>query len=89
MSSDDDWLLPSRNKSWDVLDDNWLSKDCASKDVPDGSIWTLPHFFKIEFLHSCLIRSNGSAFDAYLAFFDGLGSFKGNFILSGISMLDA
>lgn len=89
MSSNNDWLFPSRDKSWDILDDNGLSEDSSSKNISDGSVWTFPHTLKVKLLDSCLIRSNGGALDANLAFLDGLGSFKCNFIFSGIPMLDS
>jgi hypothetical protein len=44
MSSDDNRLFPSWNKSWDVLDDNRFSENCSIQDISDSSIWTFPHF---------------------------------------------
>ncbi len=89
MSSDDDGFLPARDESRDVFDDDWLSEDSSVEDVPDCAIGTLPHLLEAELLDSCLIGSDGGAFDAYLAFLDGLGSFNGDFVLGEVSVFDA
>jgi hypothetical protein len=43
VSSDDDWLGPARDQSWNVIDDDWFSEHSAVKLISDGSVWTLPH----------------------------------------------
>ncbi len=88
MSANDDRFFPSRNKSRDVFDDNGLSENSSIEDISDGSIGTLPHFFKFELFDSSLIGGNGGAFDANFAFSDGLCGFDGDFIIGGISVLD-
>lgn len=39
---------PARDKTGDVLADNGLPEDSPTKDVPDGSIGTLPHLLQLE-----------------------------------------
>lgn len=89
MSANNNRLFPAGNQSWDVLDDNRFSEDSSVEDVSDGSIWTLPHGFQVEFFDSCFVRSDGCALDADFAFFDGFGSLDGDFVVSLISVLHA
>lgn len=48
MSANGDGLCPARNKSGNVLADDWLTEDGAAQNVPDGSVGTLPHFLQFE-----------------------------------------
>jgi hypothetical protein len=89
VSADDDRFLPAGDEPGDVIDDDWLSEDSTIQDVSDGSIGTLPHLLEFELLNSGLVRSNGGTFDADLAFFDGLSSLNGDFVISLISVLHA
>lgn len=89
VSADDDGFFPSRNESRDVADDDGFSEDGPIEDVPDGAIGTLPHLLKVEFLDSSFVGSDGCTLDAYFAFFDGFGGLDGDFVVSGISILDA
>lgn len=49
MSANGDGLRPTRNKSGNVLANDWLTEDCATEDVPNGSIGALPHLLEIKF----------------------------------------
>lgn len=89
MSSNDDWLGPSWNISWDVAADDWLSEDGTTEVVSDCSIWRLPHLLEFEFFDSSLIWGNGGALDTNLVLFDGNGSINCNLVISGISVLHA
>jgi len=89
VSSNDNWLGPVFDKTRHIADEDWLSEHCSIEIVSYSSIGTLPHLFKFEFLDSCFVRSNGSALDADLAFFNGIGRFDGNLVISFISVLDA
>jgi len=88
MSSNNDGFLPAWDESWDVFDNDGFSEDGSVQNVSDGSIWTFPHLLQIELFDSGLIRSDGCALDAYLAFFDGLSSLNSDFVISGIPMLN-
>ena len=48
MSANGDWLRPTRNQTGDVLADDWLAEHSAAQDVPDGSVWALPHLLQLE-----------------------------------------
>lgn len=89
MSSNDDWLGPSWNISWDVAADDWLSEDGTTEVVSDCSIWRLPHLLEFEFFDSSLIWGNGGALDTNLVLLDGNGSINSNLVISGISVLHA
>lgn len=49
MTSNNNALGPSRDQSWNVLANNGFPKHGASQNIPDGSIWRLPHLFQVEF----------------------------------------
>ena len=88
MSSNDDWLNPSGNKSGNVADDNGLSENSSVQDIPDGTVGRSPHLLKVEFLNSSLIGSDGGALDSYLGSLDGLSSIDSDLIIGSISVLD-
>ena len=89
MSSNNNRLLPISNKSWNIFNDNRLSEDCSIEIVSDGAIWTLPHFFQLEFFNSGLIWGDGGTLDSDLAFLDGFGSIKGDLIVGFVSVFDS
>lgn len=43
MSANCYGLCPTRNKAGNVFAKDWLTENCATQNVPDGSIGTLPH----------------------------------------------
>ena len=88
MSANNDGLGPARNESWDVFNDDRFSEDSSVKNVSDGSIGTFPHLLEFKLFDSGLIRSNSCAFDANFALLDGFSSLDGDFIISGITMLN-
>lgn len=47
----------------------------------NGSIWTSPHFFQVEFFHSSLVWGDGSAFDTDRVFLDRFGTINGNLVV--------
>lgn len=86
VSSDNDRLLPLRNKSRNVLAQDGFSENGTSKIVSDGSVGRLPHLLELEFLNSGLIRSDGGTLDSDLAFLDGLSSIEGDLVVSLVSV---
>jgi len=38
VSTNNNWLLPTRNKSGNIVDNDGLAEDCAVKDVADGAV---------------------------------------------------
>ena len=38
VSTNDKWLGPVVDESWDVFAENWLSEDGSSKIISDGSV---------------------------------------------------
>lgn len=88
MTTNNNWLFPSWNKSWDVFNYDWFSKNSTIKNVSNCTIWTFPHFFKFEFFNSSLIGSNSSTFNTNFTLFNSIGSINSNLIISSISMLN-
>ena len=89
MSSDDNGLIPVRDESWDVLDEDGFSENSSVQIVSDGSIGTLPHLLEFEFFDSSLIRGDSGTLDTNFAFLDGFGGVKGDLVVSLVSVLNA
>lgn len=86
MSSNDDWFFPRRNESGNIFNDNRLSEHSSSNMVSNGTIRRFPHFFKLEFLNSCFIWSNGCTFNTNFALKNCFCSIEGNLVISSISV---
>lgn len=43
VSADCYGLSPPRNQARDVFTQDRLTENCAAQNIPDGSIWALPH----------------------------------------------
>lgn len=89
MSSNDDGLVPSWNKSGNVLNDDGFSEDSTVQLVSDGSVGGLPHLLKTEFLNSSFIRGDGGALDTDLALLDGSSGVQSDLIIGLITILHA
>jgi len=89
VSTNNDGLNPSWNKSGNVGDNDWLSEDCTIKDISNGSVWRFPHLLETELLDSLFIRGNSGALNSDLAFRNSVGSINGNLIACCISVLNA
>lgn len=89
MSTNDDGLGPTRNKSGNVLDDDGFSEHCSIEDVSDCSVGRLPHLFQLEFSDSFLVRSDGGTLDTYFVLLDSMSSINGDLIVSLVSVFNA
>lgn len=88
VPSNNDWFFPSRNESWNVINDDGFSEDSTVEDVSNGTVGTFPHMLEVEFLDSGFVRSDCGTFDSDLAFFDGICSIDGDLIVGCISVFD-
>lgn len=89
MSSDNDWLGPSRYRSWYTLQNDRFAEHRASQDVPNRPIRAPPHRLQLEFFYTGFVRGDGSAFDPYRIFKDSLSGLDGDFIVRSVSMFQA
>ena len=64
VTSDNDRLLPSRNRLGYAIQDDGLTEDGTAKNVTDCAVRAPPHLLQLEFLNTSLIRSDGRALDA-------------------------
>lgn len=87
MTPDHDRLRPPRHQSWNILDQDGLTKHGTIQIITNRAIWRLPHLLQIELFHARLVRSNGGAFDADLALSDGLGAVERHLIISLVTIL--
>jgi hypothetical protein len=89
MSSDNNWLGPPWNQSWDVRNNDWLSEHGSIKNVSNSTVRTFPHLFEVKFSNTVLIWSDSSALDTDFAFLDSIGSVNSDLVTGCISVLDA
>ncbi len=86
MSSDNNGFFPSRDKSWNIFDDDWFSKHSTVENVSDSTIGAFPHLLEIKLLYSRFIRSNCSALDTNFAFFNEVSSIDSDLVVGSISV---
>ena len=89
VTTNNDWVSPSRDKLGDVLADNGLSEDSSVQDISDGSVRRFPHLLQFEFRDSFLIRSDSSALNTDLVFLDSVGSINSDLVIGLISVFDS
>lgn len=87
MSANDNRLCPTWHRAWHALQNDWLTEHSSAKDVPDSSIWTLPHTLELELLHTSFVGGDGSTFDANGMLEDGFSSVDGDFVGCRITVL--
>jgi len=88
VSTDNNWLSPSGNKSGDVADNNWLAEDCSVKDVSDSSVGGLPHLLKTELLDSVSVGSDCGALNADFVLEHGFGAVDCDLVISFVAVLN-
>src|SRR5690606_1060666 len=89
MTAYTDRSCPVGYQSWYVFTYDWLSKHSTVKDISDGSVWRFPHLLEIKLFYTLLIRSDGSAFDTYAVFFNGIGGIYSHLVIGSIAVLNA
>ncbi|KAH3673827.1 hypothetical protein OGATHE_001807 [Ogataea polymorpha] len=91
MSTNNDWLLPTRNQAWDFnasvlpTNHNWLPENSSSQNVSNGSVWRDPHLLESEFLDTSLVRSDSGALNTNSVLLDGIGSVDSDLVVRFIS----
>ena len=88
VSTDDDGLGPARDQSRDVRDNDRLSEDGATNDVPDGSVGRPPHLLEVEFGDTGLVGGDGCALDTNFASLDGLSGIDSDLVISSVTVLN-
>ena len=81
VTSDNDRLLPSRNRFGYAIQDDGLTEDGTSKNVTDCSVRAPPHLLQVELLYTSLIGSDGCTFDTDAVLEDSLGRVNCHFIV--------
>ena len=89
VSSNDNWLCPTRNEPWYIFSNNRLSENSSAKDISDCTIWGFIHTFEIKFFYTLLIRCYSSAFDAHSIFFDCISGVNCDLVVGLVSCLNA
>lgn len=89
MSSNDDRLDPSRNRSRDLLKHDRLAEDSPVQDITNRSIRRPPHLFQVELDDSIFVRGDRCAFNADVIFEDSLCAVDGDLIFGSITMFES
>lgn len=58
-------LLPARDNTGDVADNDGLPEDCAIENVANGAVGAQPHLLQVKFLYTRLVWCNGGALYAH------------------------
>ncbi len=72
MPSDDNRVLPPRNRPGNAIQHNRLAEDGAPEDIADRAVRALPHLLELELDHARLVRRDRRALDADLVLEDRL-----------------
>jgi hypothetical protein len=89
MSANDDGFSPAWHKSWNCLDNDGLTKDCAPKFISNRAVRGLPHLLELELSNAGLIRGNRRALYTNFAFLNCFCSIEGNLVIRLVSVLHA
>ena len=89
VSTNDDGVGPSWNKSWNVLNNDGFSENSSVKDISYSSVGWFPHLLELEFFNSFLIRGNCCAFDTYLVLLDSLSWINSDLVVGLVSVLNS
>lgn len=89
VSANDDGFSPAWHKSWNILDNDGLTKDCAPKFISNRAVRGLPHLLELKLSNAGLVRGNRRALYANFAFLNGFGSIEGNLVTRLVSVLHA
>ena len=68
VTTNHNWLRPTRNKLGNVVADDWLAEHHAIENVANGSIGRLPHLLEIELFYTRLVWRDGCALHANTVF---------------------
>ncbi len=88
VASNNDGLVPGGHETGNVLGENGLTENGATENVADGAVGGEPHLLEVELLNAGLIGGDGGTLDTDVVLLDGLGSLKGNLVVSSITVLD-
>jgi len=86
VAANDDRLGPTRNQARHVPADDRFAEHHAAEDVADGAVRRFPHFLQVKFLHPCLVRGDGGAFDADADLLDGIGGIDRDLIVGLVAV---
>ena len=80
MTTNNDGLSPSRNKTGYVLTDDGFTEYGTIENSSDGSIGGRPHLFKFEFDNTGLIGCDCCTLNTNLVLLDSIGRVECNLI---------
>ena len=92
MTTNNNWLSPSRNKTGYVLTDDGFTEYGTIENGSDGSVGGRPHLFKFELDNTGLIGCDCCTLNTNLVLLDGIGRvecnllivYKNNYTLSSV-----
>ncbi len=89
MTTDDDGFGPSLYITGNIAANDRFPEYGPSHYITDGAVGRFPHLLQAEFLHTSLIRCDGSTLYTYIVFFDGLGCFYRHLVIRRVAILYA
>ena len=89
MTSDHNWLSPTRYKLRNILTNDWLAKHHAIQNVADSSVRRLPHLLQIEFFYTGFVWGDGCTLHSNAMLQNGMCRVDGYLIVCGITIFDA
>ena len=88
VSADNSWFHLSRNQSWNIWNNNWLSENSSIKNVFNRSVWWFPHLLQIKLFNYFLIRCDWRTFNSHFTFFKCLTCVNCYLIFSFVFILN-
>ena len=86
MSCNRDWLFPGTDIWLNPFYDDRCTENRTIQNCTNRSIWALPHFFQMIFLHTGCIRCDSGTLYSDSIFSGGLSTVYGHLIIGRISV---
>ena len=89
MTSNHNWLRPTRNKFWNVLANDWLTENDTIQNVANSAVGRLPHLLQVEFFYTGFIWCDCCAFHANTVLQNGMCRVNRYLIVRCVTIFDA
>ena len=88
MTPNHDRLCPTRHQFGNVVTNDRLTEYHAIKNVPNGSVWRLPHLLQIELFDTGFIWRDGCTLDTNTVLQNGFCRINCDLIACCVTMLN-
>ncbi|ESS69226.1 hypothetical protein TCDM_01967 [Trypanosoma cruzi Dm28c] len=87
MASNHNGMLPSCHQTWNVFAHDGFAKNCPAQNIPDCSVWTLPHLLQVELPYTSLVWCNRCTFHTHTVLFNGMCGVNSDLIVRFVTIL--